>query len=268
MFLVKALRSAAELAELADAAKEALSYQTSAVALAQSINKHLWSEERQAYMDCIHSDGQQSDITSMQTQVVAYLCDIAENDRQACIKGYLVSPPPYFVQIGSPFMSFFYYEALAKMGQFPHMLDDMRQQYGQMIEYGATTCWEMYPKQKDGCAIPTDLTRSHCHAWSAAPAYFLGVGVLGVKEAAPGWRAVTIEPQLCGVSWARGSVPLPVRGRIDVSWSLDAGGHMKLQVWLPYEIEADVHLPHGQEGTIDIYRMGQPIESGPSSTTV
>ncbi|MBW7452933.1 glycoside hydrolase family 78 protein [Paenibacillus sepulcri] len=266
MFLVKALRNAAELAELAGAFQEALSYRAEAKALSEAINSYLWSEEHRAYMDCIHADGRKSDIISMQTQVVAYLCDIADHDRKSQLKSYLLSPPPHFVQIGSPFMSFFYYEALAGMGQFSPMLEDMRQQYGQMIEYGATTCWEMYPKQKDGRAIPTELTRSHCHAWSAAPAYFLGIGVLGVKEAAPGWSAVIIEPQPCGLSWARGSVPLPERGRIDVSWSLDAGGYMKLQVWLPYDVEAAVHLPHGYEGTVDIIRIGQPPESGSAQT--
>jgi alpha-L-rhamnosidase len=256
MFLVQALLNAGELADIAGPEKAGDVYRTSAEALSGAINNHLWSEERQAYLDCIHADGRPSDITSMQTQVAAYLCDIAEGKRKECMESYLVSTPPHFVPIGSPFMSFFYYEALVKMGQHQQMVDDMRLQYGQMIEYGATTCWEMYPKMKDGQVIPTELTRSHCHAWSAAPGYFLGAYVLGVKEAAPGWSSITVEPEVCGLTWARGSIPLPEQGRIDVSWRLEANGQLHLQVWVPDEVDTDVRLPKGYDGTIDVHRIG------------
>lgn len=257
MFLVRALRSAAELAELAGAAREAAAYRAEADALTQAVNDYLWFEEQQAYLDCIHADGRLSTITSMQTQVVAYLCDIASGSRRTQLESYLLQAPTHFVPIGSPFMSFFYYEALTKMGAYRQMLDDMREQYGQMIDYGATTCWEMYPKRAaDGSVIEQELTRSHCHAWSAAPAYFLGTSVLGVKEAAPGWSAVTVQPELCGLSWARGSVPLPERGRVDVSWQLDASGQLHLDVQLPGDVQADVRLPDGVEGTIQVRRIG------------
>jgi alpha-L-rhamnosidase len=62
----------------------------------------------------------------MQTQVVASLCDAADGDREVIIDNYLVETPSEFVQIGSPFMSFFYYEALAKKGHYRQMLDDIR----------------------------------------------------------------------------------------------------------------------------------------------
>ncbi|WP_445482725.1 alpha-L-rhamnosidase-related protein, partial [Rahnella variigena] len=141
----------------------------------------------------------------MQTQVVAYLCGAAEGDRRETLERYLVSPPPEFVQIGSPFMSFFYYEALVKSGHYERMLDDIRKQYGSMLAHGATTCWEMYPNFAENRADPDMLTRSHCHAWSAAPGYFLGESILGVKRLDDGWQSVEIAPQPCGLTWARGS---------------------------------------------------------------
>ncbi|MDQ1908997.1 family 78 glycoside hydrolase catalytic domain [Paenibacillus sp. GD4] len=256
MFFVRALLNAAELAEIAGVKGESDKYRASAEALCRAINQHLWSEERQAYLDCIHADGRPSDIFSMQTQVVAYLCDIGAGMRKERMESLLISPPSNFVPIGSPFMSFFYYEALAKMGRHRQMIDDIRHQYGQMIEYGATTCWEMYPKLKDGRILPKELTRSHCHAWSAAPGYFLGAYVLGIRETGPGWSRVTVMPEPCGLSWARGSVPLPNEGRIDVSWQLDESEMFHLQVRLPEGIDADVRLPDGYEGTIDIQRIG------------
>ncbi|MCQ6563892.1 family 78 glycoside hydrolase catalytic domain [Paenibacillus mendelii] len=257
MFLVKALQSAAELGGLAGDGKKASQYRETAERLSAAINRHLWQEEKQAYLDCIHSDGRPSDIFSMQTQVVAILCGIPNGERKEMLMHYLVSPPSGFVPIGSPFMSFFYYEALAQADQHRYMVDDMRRQYGQMLDYEATTCWEMYPKMKEGRIDPYNLTRSHCHAWSAAPGYFLGAYVLGVQSTAPGMRKVKIEPHPCGLEWARGSVPLPGEGRIDVSWRMEEDSCMLLRVWLPAAIEAEVRLPVGVEGNVEIYRLGE-----------
>jgi hypothetical protein len=250
MFLVQALRKAVELADAAGrATAESEPFREAADALSQAINDHLWSEEKQAYLDCIHADGRRSGIFSMQTQVVAYLCRIAAGSRKERIEAYLVQPPEGFVRIGSPFMSFFYYEALALSGRYGHMLDDIRANYGQMIENGATTCWEMYPNFAQNRANPDQLTRSHCHAWSAAPGYFLGESVLGVKRAAPGWSRATIEPNPSGLKWARGAVPLPAGGLIEVVWRID-GDNMTLKVSAPESVELDIRIPEGLTGEI------------------
>jgi hypothetical protein len=256
MFLVKALRSSAVLSRHAGHDEKADAYDLSAEQLAAAINRHLWSEEKGAYLDCIHSDGRHSTIYSMQVQVVALLCDIAKGERKERLLRYLTAPPSDFVPIGSPFMSFFYYEALVQAGQLEAMVHDIRKQYGQMIEYDASTCWEMYPKRKGDRIDPTNLTRSHCHAWSAAPGFFLGAYVLGVHGTDPGWRKVKVQPEACGLSWARGSVPLPDEGRIDVSWRIESSGRMMLQVRLPDGIDADVRLPDGMEGSIEVIRIG------------
>ncbi|GIP34125.1 family 78 glycoside hydrolase catalytic domain [Paenibacillus sp. J2TS4] len=255
MFLVKALRSAAVLGRLAGDEGRAEFFRDAEDQLAAAIDRHLWSEEKQAYLDCIHSDGRISPIYSMQTQVVSIVCNIPKGERKEKLLQYLTSPPEDFVPIGSPFMSFFYYEALVQAGRYSEMVDDIRKQFGQMLEYGATTCWEMYPKLKGGRIDPENLTRSHCHAWSAAPGYFLGAHVLGVQYAKTGWRKIKVQPQICGLTWARGSVPLPGEGRIDVAWGMDREGLLQLQLWLPDHVEAEVSLPEGIDGTINICRF-------------
>ena len=245
MFLVKALSSAAALASALGHDEAEAFYTDQANRLTIAINTHLWSEEKHAYLDCIHKDGRRSDIFSIQTQVVAFLCGIPEQtappnnaepqsdpaaaahassrSRLAIVQNTIRRPPSSFVQIGSPFMSFFYYEALAKLSEWDVMIEDMRHQYGQMIDWGATTCWEMYPNFTENRANPNLLTRSHCHAWSAGPAYFLGAYVLGVRSLEPGWSRVLVAPQPCGgLSWARGTVPVPGGGRIDISWRLES----------------------------------------------
>ncbi|MCK9859335.1 family 78 glycoside hydrolase catalytic domain [Paenibacillus sp. ATY16] len=253
LFLTKTLRQAVQMSVEAGKADEGVSFAEAAVLLEQAINDHLWDEERGAYLDCIHADGRRSDIYSMQTQVVALLCGIAQGERRAKLESYLLQPPASFVQIGSPFMSFFYYEALEAMRHIPAMLDDIRRNYGLMIANDATTCWEMYPNFTENRANAELLTRSHCHAWSAGPAYFLGRNVLGVKRLDSGWSKVRIEPAPCDLKWARGAVPLPDGGTIEVDWSI-ADDVMSLRISAPEEIELDVQLPEALTGNVSIVR--------------
>lgn len=256
MFFVQALRSAALLARDFDATL-ANQYESSADQLKAAINAHLWSEERQAYVDCIHSNGTVSTTFSMQSQVVAYLCQIADGDRLSRLEAYIAAPPSTFVQIGSAFMSFFYYEALAKLGRFDIMLGDMRTQYGQMIDNDATTCWEMYPKPMEARSHPNMLTRSHCHAWSAGPGYFLGAFVLGVRGLNEGWSKVIVEPQIADLTWARGTVPLPGRGRIDVSWRADRTNQkLHIRIEAPEAVELSIVAPDGYEAVVELIALG------------
>lgn len=251
MFLVQALRAAADLAEVIGQHQQSVKYRIASESLCDSINRELWSAEQQAYLDCIHADGRRSEIFSMQTQVVALICGIAKGEQQSKLESYLQAPPVSFVPIGSPFMSFFYYEALSRTEQIETILEDIRKQYGAMVEHGATTCWEMYPKPDREGRLPKQLTRSHCHAWSAAPPYFLGLHVLGVKSASPGWRKIMVQPQPGDLTWAKGAVPLPDSGVVEVSWELTGEKTMKLEVSAPARVEVEVILPKGYSGVID-----------------
>lgn len=248
MMFAHALRQTAALAELAgeEASAEASWCAEESTKLIAAINRHLWSEERGAYLDCIHKGGRRSDIFSMQTQVMAILAGAAEDRRKERLIGYLSEAPQGFVPIGSPFMSFFYYEALMGAGgDVTRMLDDIRYNYGFMIDNGATTCWEMYGHTTMNRANENDLTRSHCHAWSAAPGYFLGAFVLGVRSGAPGWSTIIIEPKAGDLTWARGAVPLPNGGKVEVAWTASAGVISTLEIVAPDGVELDIRVPEG-----------------------
>jgi hypothetical protein len=100
-------------------------------------------------------------------------------------------------------------------------------------------------------------TRSHCHAWSAGPAYFLGAYMLGVRGADPGWSRVIVEPQPAGLTWARGTVPLPDGGSIAVSWRLDeAARRIRLRIEAPRGLELLVQPPDGYEAETELVRLG------------
>ncbi|MDF2815192.1 MAG: alpha-L-rhamnosidase, partial [Paenibacillus sp.] len=256
MFMVQALRDAAALAAITGNHTECTEYMVRADKLREAIDQYLWDESRQAYVDCVYPDGRLSATTSMQTQVTAILCGIPQGVKAQLLERYTMDPPESFVQIGSPFMSFFYYETLVKLGKYDVLIEDMRKQYGVMIENDATTCWEMYPSSGYN-KNPKMLTRSHCHAWSAGPAYFLGAYVLGVRGLTPGWTKVTVAPQPVGLTWARGTVPLPGEGRIDVSWRVDdANRSMILRVEAPRGLEIEAQAPEGYVLGYELIEIG------------
>ncbi|MBD2846840.1 family 78 glycoside hydrolase catalytic domain [Paenibacillus sp. IB182496] len=275
MFLVKALRDAAYVAEAVQDQEDAARYVAEADKLRECVDRLLWDESRQAYVDCIRPDGSLSQTISMQAQVVALLCDIPQGERAARLARYLEQPPAAFVQIGSPFMSFFLHEAMARLGRYDLLADDIRRSYGVMVEHDATTCWEVFigssisPEQRaDGLeeaqlpelvrdGHPSPPTRSHCHAWSAGPAYFLGAYALGVRGLTPGWTRVAVQPQLCGLTRARGAVPLPGGGCIDVEWQADlATGRFYLRVEAPQGVELDIAAPDDLELVLRELRIG------------
>jgi alpha-L-rhamnosidase len=209
--------------------------------LLEAINTHLWSQEKRAYVDCLKPDGSQSDVISQQVQILALLCGCATGEREV-IASHLTDPPPDMVRVGTPFFAFHLFEALAQLGKHEEILAYMRKKWGFMLEKGATTCWEMYPGYLPGGR----WTRSHCHAWSAAPAYFLGAYQLGVRATEPAFRRVIIKPEPAGLKRAEGGVPTR-SGPISVRWEVRKDG-LHLSVELPEGIEAEVHPPEGYRG--------------------
>lgn len=246
--LVEAYRRAATMALLLGKSEDAKEFEALAQKVEDAINEHLWDEQRQAFIDCIHADGRRSQVFSVQTQTMVYLCDAVTDERRLIIRRYLYEKPEGFVWFGSPFALFFLLEAYAKDGEFQRILDIIRREWGAMIDYGATTAWETL----------TPRTRSHCHAWSAAPAYFLSTYVLGVRpkgvtrDTGQGTRVMEyfIAPKPCDLEWARGRFPVPVgaqdEGRgtreIVVRWERS---ERQFAIWfeLPEWVKAEIVLP-------------------------
>jgi hypothetical protein len=247
--MVMALDAAADLATASNDVAGAAAMRDAASSLRRAINTHLWSEEHDGYIDCIHADGRRSDVLSVQTHMFALLAGIPTGDRRIRTEAVLTQPPADWVRIGSPWMSAFLYDALADQGRTAEALADIRQNYGMMLDHNATTCWEVYPTSPVAHGGER-LTRSHCHAWSAAPAAFFPSRLLGVRPLAPGWGRILVAPEPCGLTWADGSVPLPGVGRIDISWRIDDSGRMDLKVVAPEGVEIDARIPDGFTGQV------------------
>ncbi|XHR27861.1 MAG: family 78 glycoside hydrolase catalytic domain [Chthoniobacteraceae bacterium] len=209
-FAVLALNDCAELARWLKKPKAAARFTRLAAKIAAAVNRHLWSAEKKAYIDCIHADGTRSKVFSQQTATVALISGVATGDRAKRCREIVHRPPRGFVKAGSPFFEFFLLEVLKEEHREKAFLDTIRKDWGFMIEQGATTFWELWSLRHGR------LTRSHCHGWSAAPTFFLSSTVLGIEPLKPGFAEVRIAPQLGDLAFARGTMPTPF-GPIEVS---------------------------------------------------
>lgn len=238
--LVKALRDIAYLSDILRKDEDKIYLLNFADKLKKAINDHLWDDDSKAFIDSIHIDGRKSNVLSQQTNTIVYLCDCADDEKKKFLERYLLEPPEHFVKIGSPFMSFFYFEALAKINKIDNILENIKENWGIMLDYGATTCWETFMGfQRDR------LTRSHCHAWSSAPGYFLPAYILGVRPLEPGFKKVLVQPQLCGLRWAKGTIPTP-KGIIEISCR-EEKDFIDVFLKLPEGIEAEIVPPLGKK---------------------
>lgn len=248
-WLVKALEDAAWMAD-EQGEDDGPWCRKQAAELREAMNRHLWNPEKEAYADSIRPDGTLSTVFSQQSQTVALLSGCVPPDRVETVKTHILNAPKDWVHVQTPFMAWFCFEAFEQMGEHQAILDWMRRYWGFMAKKGATTCWE-HIEGSSCSSYRWEPTRSWCHAWSAAPAYFLPRYQLGVQRESTGFKKVRVAPLPLGLTWAQGRVPTPF-GPMQVQWELE-GNTFHLQVIAPEAIEVEAVYPEGyQPGRIDV----------------
>lgn len=115
--------------------------------------------------------------------------------------------------VGTPYMRTFEALALSRCGRMEEMISLLREEWGGMVQAGATTFWEGYDKSSSGLEhyafYGRPFGKSLCHAWSAGPVYLLSNALTGARPLAPGWSRFTIAPDTAGLKWAAVSIPCP-----------------------------------------------------------
>jgi alpha-L-rhamnosidase len=112
----------------------------------------------------------------------------------------------------------------------------------EMVALGLTT-WAEQPEP----------TRSDSHAWSAHPNYDLLTIVAGIRPASPGFRTVTIEPNLGALAHVAATVEHP-SGEIKVEFTKQKDS-----------VEGRVSLPRGISGTLRWQGHDYPLHDGAQS---
>ena len=152
----------------------------------------------------------------------------------------------------STFMSYFLLSALSEIASTSQAVAAMKEYYGGMLTMGATTFWEDFDVEWMHNASPIDrLPRegeidihgdygrfcyvghrhSLCHGWSAGVIPFLVEKVLGVQIEEPGYKRVSINPDLAGLEFAEANIPTPL-GDLWVSCKRE-NGKQKVEVKAP-----------------------------------
>jgi len=217
MFAVGAVNAAIKCAKVLNDGKTAAWLNAFRARMVTGLNA-LWDGQKQAYPDSVHEDGVPSPRTCMHTSFLALLYDIVEKDHAAAAVKNTIDPPSDMIKVGSPFAILYLYEALDKAGLPDEIIRSIYTNYLPMIRAGATTVWETFP---GGTGAPPGFpTRSHCHAWSAAPLHFLNAIVVGIRQTGVGGVSYDISPRVSGLTWAEGT-NAGFQGPVRVKWEKD-----------------------------------------------
>jgi len=130
----------------------------------------------------------------------------------------------------STFYGYYMLEALAKAGKIKEAEALISGYWGAMLDLGATTFWEdfnMVWAENAGRIdeIPASgkvdihktygdycykgYRHSFCHGWASGPTPWMSRHILGVYPLEPGFRKVSINPDLGSLEWAEGTFPTP-----------------------------------------------------------
>ncbi|MDE3178724.1 MAG: hypothetical protein KGM47_03610, partial [Acidobacteriota bacterium] len=150
---------------------------------------------------------------------------------------------------------FFVLETLAEQGDAAAVRHFIEKLWGPMVKAGNDTFWENFI-QSSGTS---------CHAWSAAPTYFLTTVILGVRPTKPGYVSYSLAPEPAGLEWAKGTVPT-VHGDIKVDWKWEGlNGKDGAKMGDPATFLLNLHNPSGETASIALPRQDG---RAPASVTV
>jgi hypothetical protein len=161
-----------------------------AAGLAALLDRALWDEPRGLYADDLaHAH------FSEHAQCLALLSGHLPAGRRPAIERGLLSDSG--LTRTTIYFTHYLFEAYTQLGRVDALFERLSLWF-ELPAQGFTTTPEM-----------PEPSRSDCHAWGAHPLYHVFASLLGIRPAAPGFRSVSIAPQLGPLSWLRGELPHP-----------------------------------------------------------
>lgn len=189
-----------------------------------------------------------------QKQAAALMALTGLMDKEKANKDYLTYNGAHGF---STFFGFFMLEAMAYAGNYDGAIQIIKDYWGAMLDLGATTFWEDFnlkwlpnaapideivPKGKKdihgdfGAYCYQGFRHSLCHGWASGPTYWLSRHVLGISPLEPGFKTVSIKPNLGNLEWVEGTYPTPM-GLIKVRHERESNGKIRSQIEVPNGIK-------------------------------
>ncbi len=226
-----ALRSAVRLESCLGEEEMCARWTRLADALADSVVKTFWSDERGMVADTPAKDS-----FSEHAQSLAILSGVLDGEKEDAAFTGLVSAP----DLARCTVSFSHYlfATLVKKGRTDLLLKKL-DLWRDMVRRDLKTTVEG----------PGD-TRSDCHAWGAHPLFHLLTGVAGIRPAEPGFGVVLVAPQPGGLKRIRAGVPTP-KGAVEEDLSFEDG-----------RVRGTVKVPEGMHGVFEWGGESVPLAPG------
>ena len=240
-----------QMAGLLGRADEAGSAQNRRGVVTNAINARLARPDG-VYIDGLEADGSQSTHASQQANALALAFGIVPAERIATVGAYVSD---LGIALG-PVNGLTLLRALHDAGRDADMariLSDRKHPgWAHILAKGGTFTWESWtPSDREGDSL------SHGWGSSALVAFqevLLGVTPLPLPGTVDG-PTFDITPPTGGVTHVAGRIPT-IAGSIDAQWRRD-GSHLTLELALPPNATAQVHLPAGTLGAVTEH--GRPV---------
>jgi hypothetical protein len=239
---VASIEALAHLCESADIYADCAAWRGQAKRTAEKIKTDFWDADCERFTDLRLADDQER-TPSIHGNTLACLFNIADENQRAGALRYLRGvmhdnlfsnnhPTDRTHCRVNAYFAHYLIDLLAIENLDCDAIQFISENYGRMIDGGAVTSWEYF-----FCGVGA----SRCHAWSAAPTWYMTENVLGVSigPADMGYP-VTVNPKPGHLEWAKGVVPHPA-GPIKVRWKM--GQNEKASVWIdaPSGVNFEIH---------------------------
>ncbi len=204
-------------------------YASRADLLRQSLQLHLWDEQKQLFADA-WIDGVRSDQFSEHANAMALSLNLAsEHQADLIVRQILRDDAHDFITrengmtVVTPAMSYFLHKGLSNYDYVDESFELLRKRFDKMLDPSTNgTLWEEWWLDHTGrSGKKQKKSRSDAQTESAfAPALF-GEFLLGIRVTEPGWREIEISHPSTVLRHIKGSIPTPL-GMLHLEWSLSA----------------------------------------------
>lgn len=228
-------------------------FQGYAAAAQQAIEKLLWDDQQNAYVDGLYEGGGKSASASQQTNAMMAALGLAKGDR---LQGALAAVKRAGFQT-SPVLVRFLIQAYGENDEdealYDFLLNPTGRNFASTLAGGGTFTWESW----EGINFAGNET-SESHAYGAnAGLEAIQRYVLGVDPTAAQAERLRIRPHPGSLASAEGVVPTE-RGPVSVAWTATPRG-LDLRVTLPGNVRGDVYVPVADAAQRQLNVDGVPV---------
>lgn len=229
----------AELAGLLNKAEDQDHFELMAARVKKTINEKLLDKEKGIYVD-----GEGSDHSSIHSNMLPLAVGLVPTKYQDSVLEFIKSRGMACSVYGSQYLM----EGLYEAGSEDYALDLMTatndRSWWNMIEVGSTITMEAWDMRHKSNA-------DWNHAWGAVPANIIPRYLWGIQPAEPGFKVISIKPQLADLEHSELVMPT-IRGMVKGNYRKVNDRLQQFSIELPGNTAGDFYLQEGLEGEVTV----------------